>query len=291
MGKAFIIGGTGLIGLAVGQALESRGWAVFATARTEEKAKQLRKLEITPVITVAKDTKNWEHIAASSDVIIEALADYSDHDTVPAVHKALQAIAKKDATKLVIYTSGVWIYGNNDGKAVSDENSALTPLPIVASRPAIEKSYLDFGAIVIRPGCVYGRGGSLSGTWFKAVSESKGEITLPGDEKSTWATIHVSDLAELYLLIAEKGLAFKGHVFNAVAYNTRVKEAVESVINHFNVQATIKFVAPQDPFSQALGIHSNAVSTKAKTLLGWNPKKPSFVSSVAVLADSWKASL
>jgi len=289
MSKAFVFGATGLIGFAVAQALERKGWTVYGTARTEEKAKELRKNEIIPVITVAKETKNWEHIASSCDVIIEALADYADHDTVPTVQKAIQAIAKKDPTKLIIYTSGCWIYGNNDGKSPSDENTTVTPLPIVASRPGVEKSYLDFGAIVLRPGCVYGRSGSLSGTWFKSVSESKGEITLPGDDKSTWAMIHVNDLADLYVLTAEKGHSFKGHIFNAVTYNGNVTESVRAVADHFNIKISIKYAAPQDPFSQALGIHSNAVSQKAKNFLGWAPKQLSFVTSVATLANSWKA--
>lgn len=291
MGKAFILGGTGLIGFGIAQALESKGWTVYATARSEDKAKLLSKNEITPVITVAKETKNWEHIAASCDVIIEALAEYSDPETVPIVQKTLQAIAKKDSTKLVIYTSGCWIYGNGDGKNAVDENTTVTPLPIVAARPAIEKSYLDFGAIVVRPGCVFGRGGSLTASWFKAVSESKGEIILPGDEQTNWAMVHVTDLSELYALVAEKGHSFRGHIFNGITSHSNVKHAVEAVAHALNVKATVKFVAPQDPFSQALAIHSLASSQKARTLLGWNPKKPTFEASIPTLAASWKSHL
>lgn len=43
--SVFILGATGFIGGAVASLFEEKGWKVYALARTEEKAKELRKKE------------------------------------------------------------------------------------------------------------------------------------------------------------------------------------------------------------------------------------------------------
>lgn len=45
--SVFILGGTGYVGGAVATIFEQKGWKVYVLARTEEKAKELKKREST----------------------------------------------------------------------------------------------------------------------------------------------------------------------------------------------------------------------------------------------------
>lgn len=69
--------------------------------------------------------------------------------------------------KTVIFSFPIFvqIHGATDHKLV-DENSPLNPPKLVSGRPALEKLYLDAGAIVLRPACVFGKSGSLTGAWL-----------------------------------------------------------------------------------------------------------------------------
>ncbi len=70
---------------------------------------------------------------------------------------------------------------------------------MVASRPAREKQYLDAGAIVLRPGCIYGR---TSAIYFKGVLDRKS--SLPGTGNNCWAFVQVDDNAQAYVRAAER---------------------------------------------------------------------------------------
>ncbi len=72
----------------------------------------------------------------------------------------------------------------------------------VAARVDVEKQYLALGATLIRPGCVYGKAGSLTGMWFGGAKAGKLSLSGTGDHK--WMLVHVDDLANAYVLVAEK---------------------------------------------------------------------------------------
>src|SRR4029450_1243631 len=105
--------------------------------------------------------------------------------------------------KTFLYTSGVWVYGST-GDQPADETTPLTPLHLVAWRPAHEQMVLsatNVRGIVFRPGCVYGKPGSLTAAWFEGAS--KGDLSVVGDGKNRWAMVHVDDVAEAYVRAAE----------------------------------------------------------------------------------------
>lgn len=85
---------------------------------------------------------------------------------------------------------------------------------MVSWRPAFEKAYLDAGAVVIRPGCVYGKGGSLLGMLFGQLTA--GKAVFPGTGNQTWTFVHTDDLAQLYLLAGENPSVSRGQVFNGI---------------------------------------------------------------------------
>jgi len=281
------LGATGYIGGNVARAFAERGFKVTALSRTEEKAKQLRRNEIATVIGTAQNVSSWQQVAENSDIIVEALSDFADHTTGTTVLKALESILKKDHKKIVIYTSGVWIYGNTTQHA--DESAKFDKLiPIITGRDQMEKGYQDAGAIVVRPGVVYGKEGSLTGIVAKAIKEGKPDFS--GTGLNHWALVHVSDLADAYVRVVERGHSIKGQVFNLVSQSESVGDIARAFAKESGYKGEIKFHAPSDPFSDALALDQKHISSqKARLVLGWHPTHPSLVAGAAHYYKVWES--
>ena len=65
--------------------------------------------------------------------------------------------------------------------------------------------------LVLRPGCVYGRQGSLTALWFESAVKEKA-IRIIGDGSNRWANVHLDDLGDAYVRAVESGLS--GEIFN-----------------------------------------------------------------------------
>jgi len=288
MSSVLIFGATGFIGNAVAKEFQRKGYRVYGLVRTEDKAKILRKQEIIPVIAKAQDTKVWEPIANKVNIIIEALADFQDYSTGPTVQKTLLEISSKHKDKIIIYTSGVWVYGSTS--ETTDENSNVNPPDLVKSRPAFEKVYTESNAIVLRPGVVYGHEGSLTGSLFKNLKEGKGEFPGHANNLPHWAAVHVDDLADAYVRAAERGASLRGQTINLVSHIETVSDVLQNIAKITGYKGEIKFVEPKDPFSICLALsQKHIVSKKAKILLDWNPKQTPLSVNTEKYFRSWEA--
>jgi len=284
--RVLVLGSTGIIGFGISKLFASQGWTVYGLTKTPSKVKFLEENEITAVVSGAQDFSKWESYANSADVIIDAVADYQDYSTPGIIQKHLLEILKKDPSKKIIYTSGVWVYGNQKNV---DERSPLDPIKIVEWRPSFEKVYLDAGAIVVRPGCVFGKSGSLTATWFNQLSAGNG--TFPGTgNNSTWSFVHVDDLAEVYYKISLSGNSFNGQVFNAASYSSSVLLQLQEVAKVVGFKGEIKFQPPTNPFEEALALNQSVSNNKSKELLGWVPKQSPFHEDVKKYYNAFLAS-
>jgi len=288
MSSVFVIGGSGFIGNAVARAFVHSGYTVYALTRSEDKAKSLRKDEIIPIVGKAQEPKGWEHIASSVDIIVEALSDFQDYTSAATVQKVLLDILSKHKNKIVIYTSGVWVCGNTTSPV--DENTPTNPIDMVKSRPPFEKIYLDAGATVLRPGCVYGKQGSLFGMYFGQLKQGKGEFAGSANNEPYWAGVHVEDLADAYVRTVERGATLRGQVINLTSQPECVKTFLQNAAKILGFKGEIKFVEPKDPLSVALALSQRHISNaKAKLVLGWNPKFPSVSADTERYVRSWEA--
>jgi len=278
MTRVFVFGVSGYIGGAVARHFASRGYQVYGLVRTEEKAKVLRRQEIVPVLGKAQEPSGWIKEAEAADIIIEAMADYQDYTSGGIVQKVLIELASKHKDKTIIYTSGVWIYGETTEFA--DEKSPVNPPDLVKTRVATEKAYSDAGVIIVRPGCVYGHEGSLTGGIFQSLKAGKAEFS--GREHGPyWATVHVDDLADAYLLVSQKGESLRGQTFNLVSQSESIGEVVHAAAKVAGFKGEIKFVEPKDPYSVCLALSQKHISGgKARTTLGWNPTHPPLLGAV-----------
>eukprot|EP01133_Synstelium_polycarpum_P012238 gene12238-14339_t len=276
MTSALILGATGTIGFDVSLAFVSKGYTVYGTTRTQEKADSvLSKNEITPLVLNVRDTEKWKEVANKVDVIVEALSDYSDPTTYRVVLDALKEVVKVNKDVRIIYTSGIWVYGDHKDETVT-ERSVRSPNDKVKFRTPVENEYRDIGAVIIQPALLYGRGGSLTAAYFNKLVEGNGSISVVGEPSQWKSYIHASDLAKLYVLAAEHAPASSVYLASGHIHKlTDVINAAGRATGHPN--PTITFVAPTNLFEQCLALSQRVSSVKATNTFDWHPTQPSLI--------------
>ena len=181
------------------------------------------------------------------------------------------------------------------GEVAADETTPLNPLPIVAWRPAHEQAVLsatNVRGIVLRPGCVYGRSGSLTASWFEGAH--KKDLSAVGDGRNRWAMVHVDDLADAYLRVAQSGL--QGEVFNVTDRSRHtVGEMIAAAARAAGYAGNPRFVPLAEaakamgPFAEALAVDQHVSSWKLARRLGWQPQHGGFVDGAKTYFEAWKA--
>lgn len=296
--KVFVTGASGYIGFNVASAFRRAGHEVWGLVRSEKKAHTIAMHEIRPVIGSMQHPESYQSIAEQCSVLIHAAVDYQA-DTFSLDRKTIAVLldaGKRGAQpKTVVYTSGTWVYGDTLGKPV-DEAALLAPATLVASRPGIEQMVLNASGIrgvVIRPGCVYGRQGGLTGMWFDGPDKGR-QLQIIGDGNNRWAMVHVDDLADGYLRAAESGAA--SEVFNLTdRSSSTVRDMASAVARVTGYTGQIQFVPAAeashtiDGFAECLILDQLVDSGKAGRLLGWQSKHRGFIDEVETYLQSWKA--
>jgi nucleoside-diphosphate-sugar epimerase len=292
--KIFITGASGYIGSAVAQALRRAGHEVWGLVRNPAKASDLHRSEIHTIIGSLQQPEKFLDKASQCDVLIHAAADYEQGmaSTDPELIKNFLKAAQS-GSKTIVYTSGVWVYGNT-GKDAVDESAALNPAKHVAWRPGVEQMVLNASgvrSIVIRPGCVYGKQGSLTANWFQGAE--KGEIKIIGDGKNHWTMIHVDDLADAYVRIIESD---HSGVFNVTdPSHLSVARMVTAALHAAGKEGSLRFVPVEEAaktmstFAECLTLDQHVDSSKVQKLLGWKPRHSNFVDGAEAYYLAWKS--
>jgi len=271
--KILLTGGTGFIGSAVLDQLVAAGHRVTAVVRSQKSSLHVQDAGATGIIG---DLFNADWLAAElrgHDAAIHTAAggDERDAELNEAVIDA--AIAAFSSTqKPFIHTGGIWVYGNNP--AIT-ETSPLAAPDLTAWRVASEQRLLESGikASVVQPGIVYGHGRGIPA--MLAVSPEAGTVPLFGTGDQRWTTVHVDDLADLYVRVLDQAPGGRTYV-GVSGQNPTVRELGEALGE----------VATEDPaatverlggFGEALLLDQQASGQRARSELGWQPTRPSLV--------------
>jgi nucleoside-diphosphate-sugar epimerase len=296
--RVFLTGATGYIGRAVALAFRRAGHEVFGLCRSADKAAGLARQEVHPVLGDLGQPQSYASVAAACSVLVHTAADIPGGVVGPdraALDVFLTAAKTGPRPKTLVYTSGVWVNGDTGSEPV-DETTPLKPARLVAWRPAHEQLVLEAeGArgLVLRPGCVYGGPGGLTGNWFAQAQREKG-VRVVGDGRNRWAMVHVEDLAEAYVRAAESDLA--GEVLN-------VTDRSRSTVGEMAAAAGAAAGATGPPvyvpveeaarkmgdLAEALALDQHVDSRKAVRRLGWQPRHGGFLDGVATYFEAWKA--
>lgn len=299
--RVFVTGATGFLGLAVATAFARRGHRVSGLARTSEKARELMRHEIEPVIGALEEPGAWRDRAAECGAFVHCAFEYSGRG-FELDRAALRTFAESGGrighARKLLYTSGVWVHGDTRGHRV-DESTPPNPPKFVAARVENEQFALscarpELATIVLRPGCVYGGRGSLTAAWFDSAA-TKGAARFVGDGAQRWAMVHKDDLAELYVLAAESSLGCE--VLAATDRSRdRIRDCAEAASRLAGGNGRVESipvaeaVAILGPMAEALAFDQHVDSSKAARLLGWQPRHAGFVDEVDRLYLAWRAS-
>lgn len=252
-------------------------------------------LLVNGVVGDISDPSTWLHLLKSVSVIVDASSDKDLATTATKLLDTIDSAVKEYPEKrfTVVYTSGVWVYGDgHDLPASVDETDSLNAIPIVAWRPAIEQRVVKnnaYDGVVIRPGLVYGRSGSIFSFWFHAVQS--GQITLINNDQTRAAPVHTDDLAETYVNAIERIELTKGQVFNvANAQTENITEIIKSMARVSEVDVKISYQPASNPFEEALGLYSPVFDIrKAVNILGYQQRRPGVVDGIERYHKAWKA--
>ena len=294
--KVLILGATGFVGSSVADALVRAGHQVLGQTRSAlnwAKKFESREIEVLESDPFADD--HWTSVLSTVDVVVDCLGGSApiDKENINLIRKAEQAQRHPTASKLVyIWTSGVLLHGDDRWNIVTDGTEATRAPSKVAWRPEIENilvSSKSIDGIVIRPGLVYGRSGSVPGMLFSQAAIDK-KIEWPGTPGGRYATGHVDDLGELSRLAVEKHPLVKHLKLEGSNFATESVDLLLARVAELAGLDSYSYKTPSSPFEIAVSGTSVVRGTLARSLLGWQPVKPSLIDGLSTYYRSSLAS-
>jgi len=280
--RIFLTGATGYIGSSVAVALRSAGHDVGALVRPDADSGFLRD---HGVVLIAGDLQSLPSLRDQLDGAYDAFIHtaQSKQDTAAADRAAVDTFTSLGGY-FFLYTSGVWVLGNNND---ADEGSDVNPLDIVKWRPPHEELVLGAGGGVLRPGCVYGGKQSLLADWFASAEQDR-PLKIVGDGTNRWAMVDLHDLADLYVRAVEHRA--KGMLHGIDDSDATLEECARAVAPDGSIEYIPLDAARQSlgPFADALAIDQRISSTHTRSLTGWTPRR-TFTGSIEEQWREWRS--
>jgi nucleoside-diphosphate-sugar epimerase len=291
--RVFITGASGYIGGSVAVRLIGAGHTVRGLTRSSDKAEALRRLEIEPVIGSLDDRDLLADEARRADAVVNA----ADSDHRGAAEALVAALA--GSGKPLLHTSGSSIVGDTAKGEVSDkvfeDDTSFTPTPDKAARVAIDRLVLDAAARGVRPAVlcntlIYGRGlgphaDSIQIPTLVREARRGGVPRHVGRGLNVWSTVHIADVAELYLLVLENSAA-SGFMFveNGEASFRDMASAIGAALGLGPAQPwPVEEAIAELGYARAvysLGSNSRVRGKRARAL-GWQPRHASALDWIA----------
>ncbi|MFF3660500.1 NAD-dependent epimerase/dehydratase family protein [Streptomyces olivochromogenes] len=275
--KVFITGGTGYIGRATIEVLRRNGHEVVALARSDESARMVSELGVTPVRGALTDTDVLREAAAQADGVIHLAMNQSE-DAGAIDRAAAAAMQDGVGSGPYVHTGGAWVYGNTKG--VADENAPLDPPQITAWRVENEKSVLARAGsgghpVVVMPGMVYGRSGGLPQLLLVDQGRTNGAVPCIGDGENRMALVHVEDLAELF--VRALGAPAESVYVGVGGQNLPFKDIAEAASRAAGVAGEVHHLTLDEArgmlglLADALVLDQQFSGERARRELGWRP--------------------
>lgn len=286
--RIFITGAAGFIGTATTRELISNGHRVLGLARSDDNAKALEKLgaevqrgsleDLDSLRKGAKETDGTIHLAFIHDFSKFAENGQIDKRAIEAMGEALAA-----SQKPFIVTSGTLMVA--PGRIATEEDPSIPGLPRVSETAGLAFAARGVRAMAIRLPQVHGGDGKCGlVTWLINIAREKGASAYIGDGGNRWAGAHRQDVARLYRLVLEKGLA--GKSYHAVAdEGVTARDIAEIVGRHLKlpVASISPEKAPEHFGTMAMFVGRDGVASSALTQqwLGWKPTQIGLIADIS----------
>lgn len=280
--RIFLTGATGFIGSRIVPELLSAGHQVLGLTRSEAGAQTLIKAGAEPYHGTIDDPESLRAGAEQADAVIHTAFDHNFANFVANCEKDQRVIrvlgsALAGSDKPLVITSGTGMGIMESGQVATEDGFNIhNPHPRAASELAgAEMSAAGVKVIVMRLPQVHDthKQGLISP--LIDIARQKGISAYVGDGLNRWAAAHVSDVARLYHLAVEKGLA--GERFHAVGEEGVSARDIATVIGS---GLGVPVVAlPQDNAAEHfgwlgmfVGLDMPASSEWTRQRLDWRPE-------------------
>jgi nucleoside-diphosphate-sugar epimerase len=208
--RAAVTGAAGFIGERVARVLVSEGADVVGLDLDPSLGDRVRAAGAEFAHADVTDRRALDRALEGAELVVHTAAYVQDWGTmeefvrvnVAGTATVLDA-ADAAGAKRVVHISSVVVYGYDD-PAEQDESAFRRAygIPYIDTKSASDRLACERGAVVIRPGDVYGPG---SKPWTLRPLElaQAGQLAVPGD--GVMLPVYVDDLVEAVLLAAESG--------------------------------------------------------------------------------------
>ena len=302
--KVLITGATGYAGYHAAIAFRQAGHKVSGLVRdiNKDRAQSLLQYEVNLVEGDLSNPESYRQYIEDADVMVHTVLDFDNpQETDEKLFNTLQEVAQNSRSqrqRLFIYTTGCSIYGKRPER-VMDETTTANPDHALSFRMQMETKLFDtqmprISKVVLRPGFMYGLDGhsSISGRWFE-MGEA-GKAIYRGDKEKGWSWVHVGDLAQAYIAVAESAANLDGQVF-CVADEQRYKcvEVMQACLSAAGYEGEIEFAAPSEDDETSTWFDQNEFITSGKICrwLGWYSRHTGLIDEIETYYSAWKAAI
>jgi nucleoside-diphosphate-sugar epimerase len=286
--RVFVTGAAGFIGTATTKELIANGHEVLGLARSDANAKALEKLgakvhrgsleDLDSLRKGARETDGTIHLAFIHDFTRFAENGQIDKRAIEAMGGVLEG-----TNKPFIVTSGTLLLA--PGRLATEKDPVRPDLPRVSETAGLAFAAQGVRAMAIRLPQVHGADGKCGlVTRFVEIAREKGVSGYVGDGSNRWSAAHRLDVARLYRLALEKGLA--GTSYHAVAdEGVAAREIAEIIGRHLKVPvASIPPEKAAEHFgtmAMFAGLDGAASSALTQQWLGWKPTEIGMIADIS----------
>jgi nucleoside-diphosphate-sugar epimerase len=285
--RVFVTGAAGFIGTATTRELIASGHEVLGLARSEANAKALKELgadvhrgsleDLDSLRKGAKETDGTIHLAFIHDFSKFAENGQIDKHAIDAMGNVLAG-----SDKPFIVTFGTLLIA--PGRLATEEDPVMPGLPRVSETAGLAFAARGVRAMAIRLPQVHGGDGKCGlVSWLLNIAQEKGVSAYIGDGGNRWSGAHRLDVARLYRLALEKGLA--GTSYHAVADEGVTARDIAEIIGR-HLKLPVISISPEEAsahfgmMAMFAGMDGAASSALTQQWLGWKPTQ------IGLIADT-----
>jgi nucleoside-diphosphate-sugar epimerase len=286
--RVFITGAAGFIGTVTTKELIANGHEVLGLARSDSNATALEKLgakvhrgsleDLDSLRKGAKETDGTIHLAFIHDFSKFAENGQIDKRAIDAMGNVLAG-----SDKPFIVTSGTLLVA--PGRLATEEDPVRPGLPRMSEEAGLAFAARGVRAMAVRLPQVHGGDGKCGlVNYLLNRAREKGVSAYIGDGGNRWSGAHRLDVARLYRLALEKGLA--GTRYHAVADEAvTARDIAEIVGRHLRLPVTS--IAPEKAsehfgtMAMFAGMDGAASSALTQQWLGWKPTQIGLIADIS----------
>lgn len=288
--RVFMTGAAGFIGKATTAELIANGHQVLGLARSDSNAEALKKMgaevhrgsleDLDSLRKGAKATDGTIHLAFIHDFSRFAENGQIDKRAIEAMGDVLEG-----TNKPFIVTSGTGLIA--PGKVTTEDMrpAASAHIPRVSEQTGLAYASRGVHAMAIRLPQVHGGEGKAGLiTYLIELARQKSAAAYVGDGGDRWPSAHRLDVARLYRLALEKGVA--DGVYHAVAEEgVPMRQIIEVIGRTLNVP--VISIKKEDagpyfgPLAMFAGLDLPASSAKTQAELGWKPTQIGLIADIS----------